>query len=248
MSQNKKYIIANWKMNPETLGQAKNLLRGIVRNAAQREHIELVICPPHVFLCLAREFEGVAFGSQNIFWEDKGSYTGEVSAPMVKDEGARYVIVGHSERRRYFGETDASVSLKIQACLRNKLYPVICIGERERNQEDEIKKQFHAALLGVKKTDVRKVVLIYEPVWAVSNNSGGIAASFDDAFGGLLFIRKMLVKTFDASTARAVRILYGGSVNSENVSVFVNKVGYDGVLVGSASLDKTEFMKLIKSV
>jgi len=175
-------------------------------------------------------------------------HAGQVSAPMTKDAGARYVIVGHSERRRYLGETDASVHLKIQACLRNKLSPIICIGEHERNQEEEIKKQFHAALLGMKKADVRKMLLVYEPVWAISGNSGGMAASFDDTLSGLLFMRKMLVKAFDTHTARAVKILYGGSVNSENASVFVNKVGFDGVLVGSASLDKNEFVRLIKSI
>lgn len=248
MPQHKKYIIANWKMNPETLGQAKKLLNGIIDHTTQKENIELVICPPHVFLCLASEIKGVIFGSQNIFWEDKGAYTGEVSAPMVKDAGARYVIIGHSERRRHLGETDASVSLKIQACLKNKLQPVVCIGENERNQEEEVKKRFHAALLGIKKDDLKKIVLVYEPVWAISGNSGGAAASFDDALSGLLFIRKLLVKMFDTRAANTVRILYGGSVDSGNASVFTRKVGFDGVLVGNASLNKNEFVKLVKSI
>lgn len=248
MSENKKYIIANWKMNPVSLVEARKLLGDATGLFEYRKNIELVICPPLVFLCLAAEFPKLNFGVQNIFWEDRGAYTGEVSGPMVKNYGVKYAIVGHSERRKYLGETDAAINLKVQACLRNKLTPILCIGESEKGQEEQIKKQLYAALLEVKKTQLKNILIVYEPMWAISANSCGVAASFDDALAGLLFIRKLLVQMFGPRLGKSTKVLYGGSVDSKNVSSFINQVGFDGVLVGNASLNSKEFARLINNV
>lgn len=244
----KKYIIANWKMNPVSLEQARRLLGDVAGRVEYKENIELVICPPHIFFGLAAEFPKLKFGAQNIFWEDKGAYTGEVSGLMVKNFSGQYTIVGHSERRKYLGETDAVINLKVQACLRNKLTPILCIGESEKGQEEQIKKQLYSVLPEVKKTQIKNILIVYEPMWAISVNSGGVAADSDDALAGLLFIRKLLVQMFGQNAVKAVKILYGGSVDSKNVSMFVNKVGFDGVLVGNASLDSKEFVRLINNV
>lgn len=248
MVETKKYIVANWKMNPVSLVEARKLLGDVAGLFEYRKNIELAICPPLVFLCLAAEFPKLNFGVQNIFWEDRGAYTGEVSGLMVKNFGGRYAIIGHSERRKYLGETDAVINLKVQACLRNKLTPILCIGESEKGQEEQIKKQLYAVLSEVKKTQLKNILIVYEPMWAISANSGGVAASFDDALAGLLFIRKLLVQMFGQNAGKAVKILYGGSVNSKNASMFVNKVGFDGVLVGSVSLDSKEFARLIENI
>lgn len=248
MAQNKKYIIANWKANPVSFAQARKLLKEIPADLEQDENIELVVCPPHIFLCLVSEFPNVKFGAQNIFWEDEGSYTGEVSGAMVKNLGGEYSIIGHSERRKYFNETDGAVNIKIQACLKNKLKPIICVGEKEKDQEEELKKQLETSLSGIKKTQLKNIIIVYEPVWAISTYSHGVAASPDDALAGLLFIRKLLVKAFGQNLGKSVKVVYGGSVNSKNVSVFVNQVGFDGALVGNASLRAKEFCDIIKIV
>lgn len=243
-----KYIIANWKMNPVSLLEARKLLGDVRKGFKSRKNIELAVCPPLVFLCLTREFSGLNFGVQNIFWEDKGAYTGEVSGLMVKNYGARYVLIGHSERRKYSGETDAAINLKVHACLRNKLIPILCFGESEKGQVGETKKQLQADLMGIKKTQLKNIFIVYEPVWAISNHSNGIAASFDDTLAGLLFIRKLLVQMFGPRLGKSTKVLYGGSVDSKNVSAFINQVGFDGVLVGNASLDAKEFVRLINNV
>lgn len=248
MPENKKYIIANWKMNPVSLALARKLIVSVSGESKKKKKLEMVICPPHIFLCLASDFPGLKFGAQNVFWEDQGAYTGEISGSMLKKFGVDYVIVGHSERRKYFGETDASVNLKIQACLKKKLKPVVCIGEIEKGREEQIKKQLEPALLGISKSQLKNILIVYEPVWAISANSHGVAASVDDALAGLLFIKKILVNLFNQRSAKQVKILYGGSVNGGNAAVFINQVGFDGALVGNASLDKKEFVRIMKSV
>lgn len=248
MAIRKKYIIANWKMNPVSIAEAKNILEKLANQHLGSDSLEVVICPPHPFLYLVTEFPNLRLGAQDIFWEDRGAYTGEVSGSMVKRLGGSYVIVGHSERRKYQGETDAIVSLKIQACLKNGLIPVICIGEKERDQEDEVRKQMEASVLNIKKNKLKNIIIVYEPVWAISTYSRGVAASPDDALAGLLFIRKLLVKTFGQNLGKSAKVLYGGSVNSKNVFDFVGKLGFDGVLVGSASLRAKEFIDIVKII
>lgn len=246
--ENKKYIIANWKMNPASIKEGFGLLSGLSKGI-KKNNAELVICPPGVFLnTLKNKFKKFNFGAQNIFWEDKGAYTGENSALMIKNLGVEYTIIGHSERREHFGESDEAVNLKIISCLKNKVRPILCVGEKEKNRETEIKEQLDKALRDVKKTQLKNILIAYEPVWAISGNSNGVSATVEDAFRGLLLIRKTLTRKFNRRTANSVSILYGGSVNSGNVSGFINEAEFGGVLVGGRSLDVKEFIKLVGNI
>lgn len=259
MKNNKKIIIANWKMNPASLKEGVKLLSDISKHVSSLENSEIVICPPSLFvISLMDQFSNFKFGLQNVFWHDKGAFTGEISAAMAKKSNIGYVIVGHSERREYLKETDEVINLKIKACLRNKIKPVVCIGETNRNDDQAIEYQLSAALTGIKKSQLKDIIIVYEPVWAISTHSQGVAAMPDDTFKGLILIKKALAKKFNIKNffdprnwvgkTSVATILYGGSVNSKNVSTFTSKIGFDGVLVGNASLNYREFSNLCLSV
>jgi len=226
----KPLIIANWKMNPSDPNQAKKLFGAF-------KELNAVICPPFCYLNSKVLPTGAKFvlGAQNSHWEEKGAYTGEISPKMLKSLGVRYVILGHSERRIHFQETDEMINKKIKAVLKHHLIPVLCIGEKEgEDAETVVSEQLQKDLDGIAQTEIKKIIIAYEPVWAIGT---GNFCSAEKAEKMLNFIRR---KT-------ANRILYGGSVNSK-ISKEYLKIGFDGLLVGGASLNIKEFKKIVKNV
>ena len=241
----KKLIVANWKMNPKTAEKAEVLFREARK--VKKEAIEAVICSPFSFLYLGR---GITLGAQDCFWEREGAFTGEVSPAMLKSAGVKYVLVGHSERRRNLGETDEMVNKKIKAVLKEGLYPILCVGSEERGQDGEfrkIKNQLKKSLSGIKKAGLKKLVIAYEPIWAISTTKGRVNATPGRAGEGGNFIRKILIGLFDKESAGKVRIIYGGSVDSNNIRGFLKGGGMAGALVGAASLEAGEFGRIIRA-
>jgi triosephosphate isomerase len=250
MSINNKptFIIANWKMNPASINEANSLLKAIRKGVKKCDNVKIVICPPAVYLLKIKADSSFSLGIQNIFWEDKGAYTGEISAQMAKNLKVKYAIIGHSERRIYLKETDEMVNLKIQAALRNNLNPILCIGETlEEKQRDKtseiIARQLELALKNIDKFQILnfKFQVAYEPIWAIGT---GKTPSVDEIMSAGLLIKKVISKLYDRKTAERIPVLYGGSVNSRNASDFVNKAGIDGLLVGGASLNASEFVRI----
>jgi len=251
-------IIANWKMNPQTLAEAKRLFNSIKKGIKNIKNVEVVICPPFVYLpilgasAFAKGYGVISFGSQDCSWEQKGAYTGEVSPKMLKDLGCQYVILGHSERRIYLGETDEMINKKIKLVLKTKLNPVLCIGEteEERNQgriQEVLKNQLISVLLGISKSIIQnsKFSIAYEPIWAIGT---GKACEVNEAQTMGLFIRKIVAQLYGSLVSKKVQILYGGSINSKNALSYINEARMQGLLVGGASLDHKEFIKLVKNV
>ncbi len=227
----KKIIVANWKCNPVTRSEAEELFDSVSKGVKDME-VETVICPPFVFLGLG---SGI-LGAQDSFYEEKGAYTGEVSVTMLKELGCQYVIVGHSERRKYFNETDELVNKKIKAILGAGLTPIVCIGEteeeRENNKTEEIlEKEIKDGLEGV---NLSKIIIAYEPIWAIGT---GNACDVEEAQRMREVIQKM--------TSKEIRILYGGSANASNAKGYLD-AGFDGLLVGGASLKASEFIKIVE--
>lgn len=254
----KPLIVANWKMNPQTLAGAKQLLNFLKKGLKNIKNVDVVICPPFVYLpilgasAFAKGYGTISFGSQDCFWEQKGAYTGEVSPKMLKDLGCQYVILGHSERRIYLGETDEMINKKIKLVLKAKLNPVLCIGEteEERNQggiQEVLKNQLISALLGISKSIIQnsKFSIAYEPIWAIGT---GKACEVNEAQTMGLFIRKIVVQLYGSLVSKKVQILYGGSINSKNALSYIKEARMQGLLVGGASLDHQEFIKLVKNI
>ena len=244
-------VVANWKMN-KTTGEAAAYVRRL-SELLQPGPIDVVLAPPFTALQAAAQAMGpsapFALSGQDLFWEDKGAYTGEISAAMLKDVGCRYAIIGHSERRRLFGENDAAVHKKVAAALRHGLRAIMCLGEsleeRERNRTAAVVTgQLRNGLDGLSKEDLRAVALAYEPVWAIGT---GRAATPAQATEVHQLLRETLAATWDAQTAEQVRILYGGSVTAENSGAFMRAPHVDGVLVGGACLDPDCFATIARS-
>lgn len=231
----KNLIAANWKMNPNSLEEAKNIFDGI-KTGVKGLNSEVVICPPSIYLPLLK---GLTLGAQNIYFEDKGAFTGEISVGMLKDLGAEYVIIGHSERRKYFGETDELINKKIKKALEVGLKVIFCVGETAEEKEqgktqEVLKRQVQEGLKDV--VDIDNVNVAYEPVWAIgTGNNCGV----EETKESIDFIRKFVKPE--------TRILYGGSVKSENSGDYIKQAGANGLLVGGASLKADEFIKIIKS-
>ncbi len=250
-----KLIVANWKMNPDSPARAA-ALAGEYHNfsSSKLRGTELVVAPPFPFLIPVREAlpKGVKLGAQDSFWRDRGPYTGEVSWHQLKNLKVEYVIIGHSERRIHLGETDEMINKKVRAVLENGLRAILCIGERERSGSDIpplAGEQLRAALAGVKKPLLRKLIIAYEPVWAISTMPGNHGPDTpDSAFRARIYIEKVLSGLYVRQSAGQVRIIYGGSVNSANVGSFMVDGKMDGALVGSASLDHKEFEAIVRSV
>jgi triosephosphate isomerase len=221
----KPLIVANWKMNPQTLVKTKKLFNVAKKEIGAVKGVEVVVCPPVVYLS---KLSGLTLGAQNCFWKDKGAFTGEISPFMLKDIGCKYVIIGHSERRRYFKETCAMVNKKLKAALANNLKPILCI--------DSIN-QVKRGLKGISKKEIKKIVIAYEPIFAIGT---GKACSIAKAKKMNFSIRKIL--------GEEAAILYGGSVNSKNAKDFIEKAQFQGLLIGGASLNPKEFVKIIKKV
>lgn len=242
-------IAANWKMN-NTVSESTRFADGFLPLVHDVKEVDMVICPPFTSLFPLQEKLSptrVNLGAQDIFWEEKGAFTGEVSPAMLTDVGCRYVIIGHSERRQLMGETDVMVNRKLKAALQGGLKPILCVGEtlqeRKNNRAREIvKMQLDGALKDIALTG-EELVIAYEPVWAIGT---GVNASTDDAQEMIGFIRDYIAKLYDHSQADAIRILYGGSVKPDNIEGFMNREDIDGALVGGASLEADTLARIVR--
>jgi triosephosphate isomerase len=243
-------IAGNWKMNT-VVEEAKALVEDLKGRVSDVDSVEVVVCPPFISLAAVRDViadSNVVLGAQNLYWEKKGAFTAEVSGPMLKSVGCTYVIIGHSERRAYFGETDETVNKRIFAALEEGLKPIVCVGETLEEREkgitfDVIKRQVNDGLANLSLEQMQVVVIAYEPVWAIGT---GKTATPEQAQEVHAFIRKLLAEMFDEASAEATRIQYGGSVKPENVSELMAKADIDGALVGGASLKADSFEKIVK--
>ena len=246
-----KYIIAgNWKMNKlpsETFGYVKEVVE-----ATKGSSCEVVCCTPYVNLAPAIEAAKgthVKIGAENLHFEDKGAFTGEISADMLKDLGVEYVIIGHSERRQYFAETDETVNKKTIKALEKDLIPIVCVGESLEEREagitmDLINIQIKKAFAGIEAADAKKVVIAYEPIWAIGT---GKTATDDQAEEVCAGIRSVLADLYDVDTAAAITIQYGGSMNAKNAEGLLSKPNIDGGLIGGASLVAADFAVITKA-
>jgi len=243
----KPLIVANWKMNPQTEKEAKQLFDSIKKGVKDIKTAEVVICPPSVYL--ASDKGGISLGGQNCHWEEKGAYTGEISALMLKDLGADYVILGHSERRKYFKETDEEINKKIKKAVEVGLKVILCIGEsaeewKQDKKSQVLKSQLENGLDKVTKDGMKNISIAYEPIWAIGT---GDSCSVDETMKSVLFIRQTLTNIYNREIADKTRILYGGSVNGENSGPYIKEALANGLLVGGASLKADEFIKIVKS-
>ncbi|MBU2036785.1 triose-phosphate isomerase [Patescibacteria group bacterium] len=244
----KKIIVANWKMNPKTKEGAQVLLEAIKANIKGAKDVEVVICPPAIWLADLKAGGSMKLGAQNCHWEVSGAFTGEISAGMIADAGGEYVILGHSERRQYLGETDEIINLKIKAALKAKLKPILCVGEiagEEMNVAAE--RQLISGLAGLSVNQLKEVIITYEPVWAISN-AGNRPCLPDEALSAGLFIRKTLTKLYSRFAADKAPVLYGGSVNDQNDLAYIAQSRLDGLLIGGASLEAEEFGRIVKEI
>lgn len=244
----KPFIAGNWKMN-KIVSEGAELVKELIPLVQGVQDVEIAVCPPAVDLYLVNEVaqgSNVGVGAQNMYWEESGAFTGEISPAMVK-ELCQYVIIGHSERRQYFGETDEWVNKKVQAALAHGLVPIICIGEsleeKEAGQTGNIcERQVLAGLANLTPEQVVGVVIAYEPIWAIGTGRSATAADANETIG---YIRQVIRNKFDA-VADQVRIQYGGSVKANNIAEYMAQPEIDGALVGGASLDAESFAAIVK--
>jgi len=243
----KPIIAGNWKMHM-TVPEARELINGILPNVKTRDSVEIVVAPTFTVLTsVADAIKGsnVSLAAQNVYWEESGAFTGEISPLMVKDAGCSHVIIGHSERRQLFGETDETVNRRVKAALKHSLHAILCIGEtlEERKSGSTFKileKQLSGALNGVE--DLAGVTVAYEPVWAIGTGMKATDEQANEAHG---FIRGWIRDNYGASAASGIRILYGGSVKPDNVDGLMAQPDVDGALVGGASLKADSFSRLV---
>jgi triosephosphate isomerase len=247
-------IAGNWKMNG-TLGDAVALLHGVLEGLGDLpRRVDLLVCPPFTTLAATSDIlraarSPIQVGGQNLHWEERGAYTGEISAAMLADAGARYVLVGHSERRTYFAEKGDTLLRKMRAAMRGKLTPILCIGEsledREAGRTESVLSfQLEETLLQFSEEESGGVELAYEPVWAIGTGRTATPEQAEEAHGQ---IRTRIAAAHGAARARATRILYGGSVNAENAASLLRRPGVDGALVGGASLKAADFLAIARA-
>ncbi|KQL33331.1 triose-phosphate isomerase [Psychrobacillus sp. FJAT-21963] len=247
----KPVIAGNWKMY-KTLTEAKDFVELLKGRQVDSSKVETIICAPALFLDqLVHNAKDsfISIGAQNMHEEKEGAFTGEVSGPQLKDLGVSYVVIGHSERRQYFNETDDSVNKKVKAAFENDLTPIICVGEtleqREQNETETIvSNQVMAALEGLSEENVKNSIIAYEPIWAIGT---GKTATADDANDVCQAIRETVLDSFGEEVASSIRIQYGGSVKPENIEELLSKEHIDGALVGGASLQVDSFVKLLEA-
>jgi triosephosphate isomerase (TIM) len=245
----KKLIAANWKMykNP---AQTKEFFRDFLPLVSGHDRDDIVVCPPYVDIHSALESakdSGVAIGAQDVYWKNEGAFTGEISSPMLVSIGCTHVIIGHSERRQYFGETDDTVNLKLKAALEHGLTPIVCVGEvlEEREAgltEDVLRRQCVRAFNALSAQKAAELVIAYEPVWAIGTGKTATPQMASDAH---LIVRGEAAKAFGDEFSSRLRILYGGSVKPENATALMSEEEIDGALVGGASLDAKSFAAII---
>lgn len=252
MNTNKKLIIGNWKMNPATKAEALREFRKIKTFANKLQNVQTVILAPSVFLgVLSEKVTGnhCVLGAQNMFYEELGSFSGEISASQIKSLGVHYVLLGHSERRA-LGETSADVSKKIAVAIKYAMTPIVCIGEEIRGRKGEhyktVRDQVVASFQGIPASALPRIVIAYEPVWAISSHKGAEVATPEDAEEMIIFIQKVLAEHYKLKKLPKITFIYGGSSNSENAESLLAKDVIGGLLPGRASLDPEEFIKMLK--
>ena len=253
MSQRPRLIVGNWKMH-KTIPEAQDLVDRLIQLVGDNvgHGVSIVLAPPFTALStVAQAIKGRPYllGAQNLHWEDQGAYTGEISGAMLRDVGCRYVLVGHSERRRYFGESDSIVQKKVAAALRHDLQPILCIGEtwdhrQSGRMEPVLSLQIAEGLGGIEKQHAQGVAIAYEPVWAIGS---GRAATPDQAAEAHRYIRTRLLALWGEDVASRVPILYGGSVVPENIGELLEIADVNGALVGGACLDPVQFAKILRT-
>jgi triosephosphate isomerase (TIM) len=243
-------IAGNWKMY-KTIAEAVELVETLLRDIGDTHDREILVCPPftalHALSPLVQE-SPIGLGAQDVFYEAQGAYTGAISPVMLRDVGCRYVIVGHSERRQIFGEVDAVINRKLHATLGQELRPILCVGETKPQRDSGeaeaiVVGQVRAGLADVNSTAIQQIVIAYEPVWAIGT---GETATPEDAQAMHATIRQTLVELYDAATADAIRIQYGGSVKPDNVDELMSQPDIDGALVGGASLKADSFLRIVQ--
>lgn len=247
----KPVIAGNWKLN-KTIKEAIELVTLLKRRLDDIQNVEVVVCPPYTALSDVSEIlmeSNIRLGAQDVYWEEKGAFTGEVSSGLIKDAGATFVVIGHSERRQFFYETNDTVNKKTKAALKSGLTPIVCVGEmlaeREANKTFQvIESQLKGSFANFSQGEIDKLVVAYEPVWAIGT---GKVATPQQAQEVHAFIRKELSKAFGEETAKALRILYGGSVKADNISDLMSQADIDGALVGGASLEAEGFSQIVKN-
>ncbi len=247
----KPFVAGNWKMF-KTVADARHLVSELVPGLQAIESIDKVLCPPFTALLAVKallEGTAIGLGAQNMHWEESGAYTGEIAPPMVA-ELCQYVIIGHSERRAYFGETDQTVNRKVQAALAHGLTPIMCVGETlEENEagrtEEVVSTQIKNGLTRLDLSDEDAIVIAYEPVWAIGTGKAATAEGANQVIAGV--VRMALADAFGEQFAQQVRILYGGSVKANNAAEFFEQPDIDGALVGGASLKASEFVGIAQA-
>lgn len=236
-------------MNPLTLGEAEKLFNGVAQGVSGSRKTEIVVCPPFLYLEKIKKLsKKISLGAQDAFWGDIGAFTGEVSPEMLYNIGVKYVILGHSERRA-LGENNGVINKKIKSALAAGLKPILCVGESDRDENHGyfalVKAQLEECLVGVSKNLISKIIVAYEPVWAISSTVNRRDATADDSREMAIFIRKVLSDRFGQEAAR-MRVVYGGSASDKDAEDFLKNGGVDGLLPGRASLDAKKFSKMVK--
>jgi len=247
----KPFIAGNWKMN-KTSKEAVELVNSFKRELIDFEEADIAVCPPYIALADVSDLlvdSSIKLGAQNLYWEEKGAFTGEISPLMLKDIGCDFVIIGHSERRKYFSETDENVNKRIKAALGVGLLPIFCIGETLEEREDQktidvVKNQLQGGLRDIGDDDLSKITIAYEPVWAIGT---GKTATPQQAQEIHSFIRGWLGENYSQALSENIRILYGGSVKPSNVGELMQGQDIDGSLVGGASLESESFTQIVKN-
>jgi len=245
------YIAGNWKMN-KTKTEAVAFALELKEKIEPFEKTEIIVCPSFIALSPVADIlqeTKAGVGAQNVHWEASGAYTGEVSAEMIESAGCQYVIIGHSERRQYFGETDETVNKKVKRVLQTCcLMPIVCVGETLEQREsgkmkDVVENQIKNGLAGLSPSQMERIIIAYEPVWAIGT---GVTATPEQAEEVHAFIRQLLASIFDENTAENTSILYGGSVKPDNIESLLKQNNIDGGLIGGASLKADSFVQMIE--
>ncbi|MFQ5861995.1 MAG: triose-phosphate isomerase [Candidatus Brocadiales bacterium] len=243
------FIVGNWKMNL-TLRESRELASSVRSGTEGMNGVDVGVCPPFVFLegvYSVLKGGSVILGAQNMHWENKGAFTGEVSGDMIKEVGCTHVILGHSERRHIFGETDSMINSKLRAAFAKEIMPIFCLGEKLGEREsgstfEVVKRQLRAGLEGLRPEDVPRLTVAYEPVWAIGTGKNATPAQAQEVHGR---IRALLKESYGEDVSTRVRIQYGGSVNPDNAAELLAQPDVNGLLVGGASLKKDHFLKII---
>lgn len=248
----KKFVAGNWKMNT-TLEEAKALAKSVVETVGNVSDVDIAVCPPYISLAAVAEVikgSSVKLGAQDVHWEPKGAFTGKVSCDMLKSAGVTYVIIGHSEQRQYFHETDETVNKKVKAVLASGLLPIICVGEtlderKSGKMDTVIETQVKGVFAGISATDAAKCTIAYEPVWAIGTGETATPKQANDAH---VFIRKIIEQLYGKDLAQSLRIQYGGSMKPDNAKELLAQSDVDGGLIGGASLKASDFAGIVKPV